>query len=741
MMPVLLNPVQPFPNPDIPSTAKQVVSSQNTGKLSRDESPEAKEKKRYEDFRSRIDICKIYRRKLIANWTVNVDYRRGKPFTSQTDDDQVAVNLDWSLTKAKQAALFSQVPQVRIDHVPDTLPKNAPWAIQLEHQLNDTLVEAGIEAAMDECLPDCINAAGLGIVLVSYDALTEDRQVPKMDISSLPPEQQDEFTQSGTVQGTFLPMDTIPYALDHRYTIQRVSPGDFLWPINYTGSNFDKAPWLGRSGRVTWAEALQLFAKTDANPNGLTEDDHDTVIGEDRPILDRLTHDVERDKTSADEMVGFDELFYHENTYDVEAKSYNTIHHMVYVAGKEKPVIDEPWKGQKVNPQDHSVIGTLKYPLRVLTLTYISDETIPPSDSAIGRPQVNEINKARTQMIRQRERSLPVRWANSDRVDPAIMQNLMRGNWQAFIPVQGEGSRIIGEVSRAMMPPENFKFDQIAKADLNEEWVTGNIGLQVTSDKSSDEDQNKSNANTQIGRERAKVASFFIGIAEVLGGLLCLYEDPSGFGQGFDPAISKDLRCSILADSTVLLDSNQKLARLNQFINVYAKSGWINVEPVLQEIATLTGLDPSIVVKAPEPKPPVEPNISLRLTGVEDMLNPLALAFLIKSGQAPSNDLIEQAKALIQQAVVPPAGLQMPGSVQPPGGLPMLPEGTPGAPQAPPGAPPAGQAPSGPPLPPPTGASPPGTPLPSPPPPAIGEAHPGWTSMSTINKRTEGNQK
>jgi hypothetical protein len=704
--------------PDLTSTAQQVVSNQNESKTDKPVL-DPKVKKRHEEFRSRADICKLYRRKLIANWTVSIDYRRGKPFASQTDEDQVAVNLDWSLTKSKQAALFSQVPQVRIVHGSDTLPKAAPWATTFETRLNDELVDAGIQAAMDECLPDCINAAGIGAVLVSYEAITEDRQVPKTDLSSLPPELQQEAQESQTINGEPIEMETIPHTVDHRYVIQRISPADLLWPINYTGSDFDSAPWLGRSGRVTWAEAVQKF--------GLSENEKESVLGEDRPMLDKLTHDVERDKVAADDMVGFDEIFYKEFQYDSEAKSYSTIHHLVFVSGKDTPVIDEPWKGQQVQP-DGSILGSLKFPIRTFTLSYITDEAIPPSDSAIGRPQVNEINKGRTQMIRQRERSLPVRTFDVNRLDPAVQQSLMRGTWQAMIPVQGDGARIITEISRAQMPQENFTFDKIAKTDLLEEFGAVQPSLEENVSDKSDPNQNSSSFNTRIGRERAKVGAFFVTIAEVLGGLLCLYEDPSTFGQGFDPSFGRLLKFSILADSTVLLDANQKLSRLNQFVNTYAKSGWINVEPVLQEIATLTGLDPSVVVRAPSPKPPVEPNISLRLTGVEDMLNPLALGTLIRAGQAPSAENIEQAKALIQQAVVPPQGMQMPGQVQPQGGLPMLPGA---GPVPPPGAP----------LPNPVQGPPPGASTPAPPPPKLGEAHPAWTSMPAINKRTEGGGK
>lgn len=712
-MPITINPTT---DPtQLTSSAKEMVKTQNAPFVPSEAPLDKKVKKVHDEFRQRIDICKNYRRKLIANWTVNIDYRRGKPFTSQTDEDQVAVNLDWSLTKAKQSALFSQVPQVRLDHGGDTLPKTAPWASKFAQKLNEALIVAGIEAAMDECLPDVINAAGIGAVLVSFESISEDRQVPLGDPST-------------QVEGEQPEMISVPVVLDKRYVVQRISPADLLWPINFTGSNFDTAPWVGRSGRVTWAEAVQKF--------GLKEDDKESVLGEDRPTLDRLSHDIERDKAQADEIVGFDEVFYWDYQFDPVSKSFSTIHHLVFVSGKDKPVIDEPWKGQQVD-ENGAVLGALKFPLRVLTLTYVTDETIPPSDSAIGRPQVNEINKARTQMIKQRERSLPIRWFNVDRIDPTIQQSLMRGTWQAMIPVQGEGTRVIGEIARASMPVENFKFDQIAKFDLHDEWTAPQSTQQKSENGKPGEEEP---FNPQLGRERAKVGSFFVGISEVLGGLLCLYEDAQVFGEGFSPDISKTLRYSILADSTVLLSATQKLARLNQFVNAHAKSGWVNVEPVMQEIAILSGLDPNLVIKAPSPKPPVEPNISLRLTGVEDMLNPLALAFLIKSGQAPAADLIEQAKALIQQAVVPPQNMQLQAGPLAPGGAPMLPGGI--TPQAPDGsAAQAGQAPSGPPLPPPVAGPPPGAPTPPPQPPKMGEAHPQWTTMPALDKRTDGKEK
>lgn len=614
------------------------------------ESPAApNDKKRNKLFKHGIAACKNYKRKLIRDWDTSIAYRRGKPFPTQSDEDRVAVNLDWSFTKMKQASLFSQVPATRVSHPPQTTSDEvAPWLHAFEQRINDLLMSAGIETAMDECLPDCINAAGIGVVSVSHETLSEMVEVPAIDLAMLPPELQAQIMQSGMLpDGTPVPMEMVPKVIDKRYFVNRVSPVDFLWPISFIGSDFDNAPWIGRTGRITWAEAQQRW--------NLPETEKQRFIGSDKTTQDQLNIDTERDiEDDGDEFVSFDELFYKAQKYDPSVKLFDSIRHIVFISGKDDPIIDEPWKGQEVEEESGQIIGATKFPIRVLTLSYITDEAIPPSDSAIGRPQVNEINKSRTQMILQREHSLPVRTVDVNRVDPAIMYNLMKGVWQGMIPVQGNGQNIITEVSRSAFPQENFAFNDLAMADLSRAWQTDQNSISGQVETRGEAEVIQANANTRIARERAKVGKFFTSIAEVLGGLICIYEDPASFGEGFTPQISKTLSYSILADSTVLLDSQQRLKRIEDFVNMYAKSGWVNLEPVLKEAATLSGLDPAVVIQPPQPRPPVEPNISLRLTGTEDMMNPMTLAFLMKSGQAPTPDLIEQAKKLIEVAVTPP---------------------------------------------------------------------------------------
>lgn len=685
--------------------------------------PEEQEQKELKPaaWKTRIEACKGYRRKLVSNWTVNVDYRRAKPFPSQSDQDRILVPLDWPMVKAKEAGLFSRVPQVRVDHAPQTFVKGSEWVHAFEQRLNDTLVTAGIETAMEECLPDCINAAGFGAVIVSYEVLNEQVEMSTVDLSTYPPDVAAQIEESGMMpDGSPIPMTTVPRPVDKRYKITRISPSDFLWPVSFTGADFDNSPWIGRSGRCSWSQAVQMF--------GLKEEDRTAVCGDNKNYLDRLSHDIDKDKVQPEDIVPFDEIFYKDCEFDEKAKSYSTIHRLVFVNGKDEPVIDEAWKGQK--NENNTITGSSKFPIRILTLAYLTDDAIPPSDSAIARSQINEINESRSQMILQRKRSMPIRWFNNDRMDSTIAQAMMRGVWQAAIPVQGDGTNIIGEVGRSAHPPENFTFMDIATRDL--EYLTGvgpnqNGGFGQGRQSATESSIVQDNYSTRNAKDRSKTVKFVCGIAEVIGGLLSLFEAPESFGQGFDPSISQKLSYSILADSTVILDTNTRREMLKDFINFTAKSGFVDIETVLKEYATLSGLDPNLVIKPPQPKPPVEPTISLRFTGVEDLMNPLVLAFLMKSGQMPEPQLIEDAKRAIQQAITPPnMGPNMQGQAQ---GMP--------------GAPPTGD-PNAPP--PPQGLAGPGGPMaehilpaPAPPPtaavPAVGEAHPNWGALDRINKR------
>ena len=636
-------------------------------------------------WRSRIARCRTHRDKLVPEWRTNVDYRRGKQFETDSDQDRIAITTDWGGTKTKQSQLYSQTPEVRLTARHKRYEGSVPTFAK---KLNETIEYAKVGVVMDENVPDCVNAAGIAACIVTYDARTAPKSVP-----TVPPEVAAQMQQAG-IQ---VPMNTIQVPVDTRITANRISPENFLWPIEFSGSDFDKAPWLGQSGQLLWPAAKHAFSLKDEDKASLTGG----------AVNDTLIREPDKDQDREPDIVNYDELFYWRYLFHEDETHFKAIHRLVFIQGKEEPVVDEPWKGQK-RASDGSVIGSCVFPIRVLTLTYISDEAIPPSDSAMGRPQVDELIRSRSQMLQQREHSLPMRWADTNRMDPLVLDSIQRGTWQGIIPVNGSGTNAMGEIARANYSNEDFEFQRVAESDLDRVWqTTEGAGRPTPASRSATASRNmNATASTRIAYERGRTARYFLGIAEVIAGLLALYgtftQEESEALQAWDrESLANNYVYSVRADSTVLLDAEQRIERLMAFLNMTAKSGFVDVEPVIREIADLSGLDPSKIVRAPQPPPPEPMNISLRASGLEDLLNPLFLAFLVESKQAPRPESLDIAKQMLLASNIPPP------------------------PPAPP-APPAG--PEG--MPPPLGEE---NAAPAP----LEDSNPKWNTLSRVEKRSQ----
>lgn len=652
-------------------------------------------------FRSHIALAKTARRKFHAEWKRNVELRLGRIAgiytggVSTGDDIKTELNPDWSLTKTKTANLYSQVPAVQVTHQnKQYAPAIAPFAKSLNYELGEKRANIGV--AMEEVLNDVVNAAGIGAIIVGYTARFETVQVPAMDPSQLLPQVAMHLMQSGQ-----MPMTDAQRVASDKFYGTRISPSDLLTPAEFTGSYFDDGDWVGRTGRLPWGVAKGEFK--------LTDEQKDKVLtGATIQTEDDLRSQPAQGKAGDLKVVTFDELYYWRYRVDPDEPSFKAIWRIVFVHGLEeenegKPQVHEPWKGQERDEQSGKYVGACKFPIRVLTLTYITDNPIPPSDSSAGRPQVNDLRRSRSQMFQNRERSVPIRWFDVNRVDPLIQEQLMRGTFQGFIPSNGDGNRSIGEIARASYPSEDFAFDQAAKADLAETWQIGpnQSGTTSSGDHTKAEITTvQANFATRIGQERARVGSFFLSVAEVMAGLMCLYSDfpvlsdqeRQVMQQAWDMKhILHDLVLDIRPDATIMLDSQTRIQRLAQFINLTAKSGFVNVMPIIAEMAALSGLDPAEVVVPPKPKEPDQPTILYRFSGKDDLVNPMVLGVMVKNKQAPSEQDIAAAVQLLvsaqqkaqQAALAPPPpppgqpGLQPPADQQQP--PPEAPTGLPGA--------------------------------------------------------------
>ena len=337
----------------------------------------------------------------------------------------------------------------------------------------------------------------------------------------------------------------------------------------------------------------------------------------------------------------------------------------------------------------------------MLTLVYISDEAIPPSDSAVIRPLIKELQESRRDFREQRKHSRPLQWFDVDKIDPSMTGDLIGGTWAGMVPTIGDGSRVIGEVSRASYPRENHEFDAIFKRDIQEAVSVGpnQSGQYASGERSASEAQIvQQSFQTEIGQQRARVASFLVGIAEVLAGLFVLYGEveETGIGASIGPEgverlkqwdrdrINQKFVFDVRVDSTVRLDAQQLLQQLTSVLNVTAQSGFINPEMLIRRIIELNGIDPNEVMVKPQPKGPEPPKISYAFKG-EDLYNPAAMALVLDAGLTPEKMAAAKKAIAEMMSAMPPPGMQSrddlsgppPGVVMPPGGADV--SGMPGA--------------------------------------------------------------
>lgn len=669
-----------------PATARNAIpESPNPKQTNAQDTPINKQ------IKTKVSQWRRFVREMIPEWTISISYRRGKPFPTDTDEDRVIVNTDWPNTKRKQASLYSQTPKVRLTAKHPNFQAGLP---AFARKLNDTLQEGGIEDAFFEMVPDIVNACGLGVVHIAYetrDVLKDFQLAPSAPAPNVVPDGTQPLNAMPPAPGQPAPqVAQVPYTTARRTVITRLSPSDLICDLGFTGSNFNRSSLIGRRGRARWAEAIKEFGyDAKKRPNGLRPEDKGDVVGRDnRDMLDRLSQqEVNRQNFTDTEVVLYDEVFYWRFLYDPNETSFEAIQRVVFVNGKKEPVIDEPWTGQK--RIGDVIYGSCLPPIQVCTLDYLTDEVIPPSTTAIGRPTTDELIEGRTQQILQRRFSLPMRWMDNNRIPSELVTVLMRGQWQGIIPLNGPGDRAFGEVSRAAYPRESETFNNLAKMDNDALWSTGSAlaggGAGNTQVRSAAE------ANAVVGgmqtiaaMERARITRTFVNIAQVAAGLLSLYgqwttEEKTELG-GLDPLkLSQYYSYNILADSTVLLDANQEYSRVQSFFDHTFKTGYVDPLPLLKRMADLAGVD-STIVRPPSGVKPEPLNISLRLSGAEELDDPRIVALLMHSGQMFTPQELEAAKNIIIQSK------QVPQQQDPnaPGGQPPPTPGQPGAAHQPP---------------------------------------------------------
>jgi len=613
-------------------------------------------------WKGRISACKELRRSMLTTWQDNVSYRRGKPFRTKPTDDTVNVPQDWSRTKNKQAKLFYQVPEIKLrPRMPEFAGAAPVFASAVNFQLTH---KVKAHHMMNEVLADVINAAGIGVCKIGYEGKFDYKEATVQQEKDYEADVWKEMQTAGQIESI-----QTPQAVYECYYARRISPAHFLWPSEFSGSDWQEAPWLGWEGYLPIAEARRR-GWVDADFKGEEITDHEW----------RLIKDYEEQQRSSDAYVRYSEIFYRCSVYDEKEKDPRKIKRVVIVNGlpnDKAKVIDEEFKWQEYKQESGQWIGMTTFPIKVLTLTYISDMAVPPSDSEIGRPQVRELIRGRSQMVRQRESSLPMRWVDVNMVDEEIVDLMRKGKYQNIIPMNGPGNNAIGEVARAQYGRENFEFDKVAKQELDEAWSMG--APQQAAQQPGETTATEINAmqtalNERLDYERSMVLRFFMEVAEGVGSLMQLFSDDMDYAEVVGQTglaslqawnkemIRGDFIFEAKPDSQLRVDVGQKRAESLNLYKLLRKDPLINPQGLVQEVLLMHGIDPTKAMAPPQPPKEEPPKKSYSFKG-EDLLNPIVVAIIQQGPDPLTPDDIAAAKKLIEDA----AGIEDPSMVPSPG--------------------------------------------------------------------------
>lgn len=602
------------------------------------------DEKKFTEWKARIDkSADLLKNKYRQEWRENTGALETRPLVDKPDRDLVVVNKDLPRVKQKLAQLFYQVPEVQLKPRQDAY---GPAANIFQPVLNFYLTKRiKTDVMMREVLTDTMGVSGIGVSKLGYECVTEDVELPTGDPSQLPPE-----LQLAALQGQPPQMERVPRCIYEQYFWNRISPAKFLFPDEFVGSDFDEAPWLGFEFRIGTDEAKRKY--------GLPDDFAGS--GPDENLVSATSEDKQRAQGTSTTR-GW-EIWYKAYSFDPTARHPLQMRVLVIIEGHDKPVRHEDSPYQKLDQVTGKLVGMRRFPIRVLTLTYIPDTAIPPSDTSVSRPQVRELWRSRTQMMEQRQKSMPWRWADKSRLDDQVLESIEAGETQDIILTDGPGDQVIGEVARANYPAERFEFDRVIEQDLAEQWAMGQnqLGMETSGETTKAEVQTmQGNAGVRLDYERNLVLRYWLAGVEEIASLIQLYADDEDYveivGQEGDAQIQSwdktkiagDFVFDIKPDSALRIDAAQERADSLHLYQLLANDPFVNRFKLVESVIRRHGLDPTHLLKQPDPKQPPDPNISYRFSGTDFLTPalPIILQILEKGGIAIPAGLAQQVMA------------------------------------------------------------------------------------------------
>ena len=572
-----------------------------------------------EFWRSQIERARRLREDTIAAWDAKGNLERYTPKTVMHDgkpSQRVNVAKDFADVERKCAALFYTTPAITL--VPD--PGTNPLPLILHQELLNTLMGEDymdVLSTVSPTIQDCLVAIQPAPTEIGYTSVqvSMPQQVPVMDALTKQPVM-DPMTQKPAMQEQMVPM-----TVHEEFFWTQLSPKSSLVPADLKHTKYDKGPWLGYDFRRPTSDLQREYQ--------LPVDWSGADLGTDRaPYFEPLS---DQPKTT-EPMASGSKIWYRAYTRDPNISHPEVIRELVLLEGMDVPVVHRNLPYQTIGDTGRltpdSMTGFPGHPLALRTLT---DAPYVAADCTITSPLTRELNKYRTQNIRQRDGSKLSILYDTSKINPEIRDKIGQSDEPTMIGVEAGAldsgtERVMAQVPRIEQGRESYLGQDIIERDRAQ--ILGIDANQVGSPSKNSKTATEistvqRNADARFERERMQATRWFLRGVQKLSAIVLRYGDRMAVeilgperGQAWVQAKQQGLiqrfKFRTVMDSGNYIDIQERTRQDVQAYNLTAKDPMTNRQVLLARIATDLGLDPSqwIVTKQPEQKPE-PPNVSI----------------------------------------------------------------------------------------------------------------------------------
>jgi hypothetical protein len=577
---------------------------------------------------------------------------------------EVRTNRSFAIVERKKADMFYQRPDVQVSpsKLLEAIPNNAPMASAHATIINDKLGRHGVNAK--SLARDCVFAYelfGAGWSKIFYRAHTKVVEQPVRD----------QMGQPVTDPVTMAPVtESVPVVIKAEFGWEPISNKQVLIPADFRSTDFDKAPWLGMRFTMSTREARLIWG--DKIPEGFKG----STGGSGKPQFFASGAQPDTLGELAADLVTGTELHYRSMLFRDDIVHPDHLTKLVMIDGIDEPVEERDSPDQTLDPQGRltpdSLIG---YPYHALVIRTLTDSAYIMSDVAVALPLTQELDKYRSQGVRQRDINLLKFVYDTSKLSPDDVQKLVGSEQGGLIGLPAEAfadpNGPIRPLQNAPVPPDNYAMSAALDHDLSQAFAIDAVASGTTatgSQTATESNLRQANVNVRQGSEQGFVADWYVSGVEKLSALIQKYlsvEDAAEIvgpqsAQAWDSwrkTIPARLAFTMTPDSSLRNDTPLERLQIQNLFTYLANDPTVNRRYFLEKVLQKFHIDSSRALLTAEqmPKPKQEePKVSLSFKG-EDLSplspqSPIVLDILMKSGMQIDPVALVRAQDLGQQA-------------------------------------------------------------------------------------------